>query len=135
MPGIVESTARRLFVLRRHSVRDLVITMGWRQDVVVPRLGVERRTRGFTEVVETMGRYRSAKSFHLAGPDNRRERGTGRGRNGFPQSKSPSSAGRPPALATVFSSISTISERKLECVFFPASLISFAFPVPTYLVY
>ena len=137
MPGIVESTARRLFVLRRHSVCALVITMGWSQDVVAPRLGVERRIRGFTEVVETMGRYRSAKSFHLAGPDNRkeRERGTGRGRNGFPQSKSPSSAGRPPALATVFSSISTISERKLECVFFPASLISFAFPVPTYLVY
>ena len=73
MPGIVESTARRLFVLRRHSVRDLVITMGWRQDVVVPRLGVERRTRGFTEVVETMGRYRSAKSFHLAGPNNKKE--------------------------------------------------------------
>jgi hypothetical protein len=73
VPGIVESTARRLFALRRHSVCALVITMGWSQDVVAPRLGVERRIRGFTEVVETMGRYRSAKSFHLAGPNNKKE--------------------------------------------------------------
>ena len=127
VPGIVESTARRLFVLRRHSVCALVITMGWSQDVVVPRLGVERRIRGFTEVVETMGRYRSDKSFHLAGPDNRKGRERGTGREEWISTIEVSLSGPPtPALATVFSSISTISERKLEYVFFPNRLL----PVP-----
>ena len=135
MPGIVESKARRLFALRRHSARALVITMGWRQDVVVPRLGVERRTRGFTEVVETMGRSRSAKSFHLAGPDNRKGRERGTGREEWISTIEVSLLCKPPTPAgcsgdCVFSSISTISERKAGICFFSGSHPLFAFPDP-----
>ena len=129
MPGIVESTARRLFVLRRHSVRDLVITMGWSQDVVAPRLGVERRIRGFTEVVETMGRYRSDKSFHLAGPDNRKGRERGTGREEWISTIEVSLSAHTCSCDCLFIDLHDLREKSWNMFFFRLSS-SFTFPDP-----